>query len=195
MFHEMHGSTANAGTAITIDGTVYTASTTPGQPGAVLLAGQTLRQGGTAVTIDGQVVTNGLNGITVIKPTPSATVTSTKDEADVLIDGTTYTAMPVLGKSGVVVLQGQTLSVGGPAVTVAGHLITEGSNGIALVSSTSPSSDAKSKAPSSTEVSESSIGKDSESSPSEESSASGRRYGSEEIVLSLAILFAMFMSL
>jgi hypothetical protein len=197
MFHEMDGSATNAGTAVTIDGTVYTASTISGQPGAVLLAGQTLRQGGTAVKIDGQVITNGPNGISVIKPTASATVTPAANlvETTLVIDGTTYTATSVPGKSGVVVLHGQTLSVGGPAVTVSGHLITEGSNGISVVGSTSMPSGAKSKSPSSTEVPESSTTEDSESTPSKESSASVRSYGSGKIVLSFAMLFAMFMSL
>jgi len=197
MFHQMEGSTTNAGTAITIDGTVYTASTISGQPGAVLLAGKTLRQGGTAVTVDGQTITNGPNGISVIEPTASATVTPATNlaETTLVIDGTTYTATPVPGKSGVVMLQGQTLSVGGPAVTVSGHLITEGSNGISVVGSTSMSSDAKSKSPSSTEVPESSKTEDSESTPSEESSASVRSYGIGKSILSFAILFAVFMSL
>jgi hypothetical protein len=197
MFHDMDGSATNAGTTITIDGTVYTASTIVGQPDAVLLAGQTLRQGGTAVTIDGQVITNGPNGISVIKPTASATVTPATNLAKnmLVIDGTTYTATSVPGKSSVVVLQGQTLSVGGPAVTVDGHLITGGSNGISLVGSTSMSSGAKSKSPSSTEVPESSTTEDSESTPSEESSASVRGYGMGKSILSFAILFAMFMSL
>lgn len=196
-FHELVGSTASAGTAITIDGKVYSASTMSGQPDVVLLAGQTLREGGPAVTIDGQVITNGPNGISIVKPTAPATITSATNLADnvLVIDDTTYTATPVPGKSGVVVLEGKTLSVGGPAVTIAGHLITEGSNGISVVGPTSMSSGPASEQPSSTEVSESSTTTDSESTSSEESSASVRNYGSGKNVLSFGVLFVVFMSL
>jgi hypothetical protein len=168
-----------------------------GQPDAVLLAGQTLRKGGAAVTIDGQVVTNGPNGISTVKPDAPATTTSAAnlDENLLVIDGTTYTATPLSGKSGIVVIQGQTISVGGPAVTVAGHMITEGSNGISVITSTSPSSDAESKSPSSTEVSGASATEESASTSFEESSAFVERYSSGYDVMSIVILFAMFMSL
>jgi hypothetical protein len=196
-FHTIDGSTADTGTAITIDGKVYSVHTMAGTPGVVFLAGQTLRQGGPAATIDGQVITNGLNGVSVIQPTASAELASATNSAETLlvIDGTTYTATPVSGESGVYVLQGQTLSVGGSAVTVAGHMITEGSNGISVVSSTSPSLDAKSKSPSSTEVSGASATEESASTSSEESSASVQSYRSGYDVMSIGILFAMFMSL
>jgi hypothetical protein len=195
-FHTIDGSRANTGTTITIDGKVYSVSTMVGQPDVVLLAGQTLRQGGPAVTIDGQVITNGLNGVSVIKSTASASLASATSFAETLlvIDGTTHTATPVSGKSGVVVLQGHTLSVGGSAVTVAGHVITEGSNGISVVSSTSPSSDAKSKSPSST-VSGAPATEESASTSSEESSASVQSHKSGYDVMSIVILFAIFMSL
>lgn len=196
-FHELVGSTASAGTAITIDGTVYSASTMAGQPDVVLLAGQTLREGGPAVTIDNQVITNGPNGISIVKSTAPATITSVTNLAEnvLVIDGTTYTATPVPGKSGVAVLEGKTLSVGGPAITIAGHLITEGSNGISIVGSTSMSSGPTSEQPSSTEASESSATTDNDSTSSEESSASIRNDGSGKNLLSFGVLFVVFMSL
>lgn len=196
-FHPMDGASANAGTAITIDGTVYSASTMAGQPHVAFLAGQTLWEGGSAVTIDGQVITNGPDGVSIVKPTAPATVPSATLSAEdsLVIDGAIYTATPVSGKSGVVVLQGQTLSVGRPAVTIAGHSITEGSNGLSVVGFTSMSSDAKSKPPSSTKASESPANTDSESTPSEESSTSIRNYGSGNNAMGLIILLVMFMSL
>lgn len=196
-FHTMDGSAATVGTAVTVDGTVYYASTMAGQPHVAFLAGQTLREGEAAVTIDGQVITNGPNGVSLVEPTAPATVASAthSPESLLIIDGTTYTATPVSGKSGVVVLQGQTLSVGGPAVTIASQLITEGSNGISVVGSTSLSSDAKTKSPSSTEVSESSTTTDSELRPSDETSASVRSCGNGKNALSFAIVFVMFMSI
>jgi hypothetical protein len=196
-FHTIDVSGANTDTAITIGGRVYSASVMAGQPDAVLLAGQTLRKGGAAVTIDGQVVTNGPNGISTVKPDAPATTTSAAnfDENLLIIDGTTYTATPLSGKSGVVVIQGQTISVGGPVVTVAGHMITEGSNEISVITSTSPSSDAESKSPSSTEVSGASATEESASTSSEESSAFVQSCSSGYDVMSIVILFAMFMSL
>jgi len=196
-FHEMDGSAANTGTAIILDGTVYSVSTMAGQPDAVLLADQILLVGGTAATINGQVITNGPNGLSIVKPTASATVISATNLAGTLliIDGTTYTATPIPGKSGAVVLQGQTLFIGGPAVTIANHLITEASNGISVVGSTSLSSNITSKSPSSTEVSQSSTRQESASTPSEESSASVRSHGGGSHVLSFVILLVMFMGL
>jgi hypothetical protein len=121
---------------VTIDGTVLSASILPGQPDAVLLAGHTLSQGGAPVTINGQTITYGPNGISVVGDSAaSVTATATIDHvASVFtIDGTAYTATPVLGRSGVVVLQSQTVSIGGSGVTVAGRLVTEGSEGVSVV--------------------------------------------------------------
>ena len=196
-FHTMNDTPANAGTAITINGTVYFASTMAGQPHVAFLTGQTLREGGAAVTINGKVITNGANGVSLVKPTAPPTVVSATYPAEnlLVIDGVTYTATPVSGKTGVVVLQGQTLSVGGPAITVAGHLITEGSSGISVVGSASSSSNAKSKSPSTTESSQISATTDTESTPSEASSASVRSCRSGNSVLGLFIIIVMFMNL
>jgi hypothetical protein len=196
-FHELESSTANAGTAFTIDGKVYSASPVAGQPGVVLLDGQTLSRGGVAATVDGQMITNGPNGLSIIKPTASAAVTSATNLAEnlLVIDGITYTATPVSGKPGVVVLQSHTLSVGGTAVMIADRLVTEGSNGISIVGSTSLSSDATSATPSSAEVAESSETQQGASTPSEESSATAVNCRIGGNILSFMVLFVMFMSL
>lgn len=140
-----HGiSTIHSAASMTVGGGVGTAyPKLPGLPDAVLLAGHTLSRGGPAATIDGEVISYGSHGISVVASAGSATVTPTYDPVDsvITIDGTAYTATPVQGRSGVVVLGGQTLSIGGSGVTIASHFVTEGSNGVSLVDSTAPASD------------------------------------------------------
>jgi hypothetical protein len=132
--HGSHGiSTIRTVESVTINGEAYPASPLPDQPGAVLLAGYTLSQGGPAATINAQVVTYGSHGVSVVASTGSGTALVTRSV--VTIDATAYTATPVQGHSGVVVLHGQTLSVGGSDVNIAGHSVTAGPNGISLVDS------------------------------------------------------------
>lgn len=139
-----HGfSTIESPASVTVNDKVYTATPLPGLSDAVLLAGHTLSRGGPAATIDSEVISYGSHGISVVASAGSATATPTYDpvESIITIDGTAYTATPVQGRSGVVVLDGQTLSVGGSGVTIASHLVTKGSNGISLVDGTMSASD------------------------------------------------------
>jgi hypothetical protein len=172
-FNEVNGPTAIADDAVTIGGTVYLASTIADQSDAVLVAGQTFSKGGPAATIHGQVITMGLNGISV-DPTEPATGSSSHNQASsvVTIDGTVYTAVPIPGRSGAVVLQGQTLSIGGSAVTVADHLVTEGSNGISVAISTSSPSISDSRSVASKNIAGSSTAQQSPTASSDQSSAS-----------------------
>lgn len=188
-FHEMESSTGEAGAAVTIDGTVYSASAIPGDSNAVLLAGQTLSIGGTAVSIDGQVVTNGPNGISIVDPTAVASSEWLGTESVLTIDGTAYTATLVPGHSGAVVLQGHTLSVGGPAVTIADQLVTKGSDGISVTDVTSLTSVATSELPLPTNVSENITEQASPSSSVGESRAISARYGLASRLASFALLF------
>ena len=142
-FHKTGGSTTGSDDAVAVDGTAYSASKLPGQSDAVLLAGPTLSRGVLAVTVDGEVVTYGSHGLSVIASTGSATATPTYDLANsvVTIDGTAYTATPVQGCSGLVVLDGQTLSIDSFGVKIAKPSVTGGSNGISLVDWTVSASD------------------------------------------------------
>jgi hypothetical protein len=196
-FHDMGGSTATAGAAVTMHGTVYSASTLVGQPDAVLLAGQTLLEGGNAVTINGQVITNGPNGVSAVEPTSSATVTSANGPAETVltIDGTAYTASPIPGKSGAFVLQGQTLSVGGSDATIADQLITMGSKGVSDVGSTSSSSGATTSPISSGDVLDISTTQQNSPEPSKESSASILSRGTGFNALTITILFTVLICL
>lgn len=193
-FHDTQSSTAEAGSAVTIDGTVYSASAIADQTDAFLLAGQTLLKDGTAATIEGQLVTNGPNGISIVDPTASATATSEANNVGSVftIDGIAYTATPVAGNSDAVVLQGHTLSVGGPGVTFAHHVITKASSGILVTETTSSAADATSEGPSSTETLGSFTIQESSSTPTEESRASKVEYGFGGV---LAMLLLAFMNL
>jgi hypothetical protein len=186
--------TAKGGNAVTVDGTIYLASTMAGHSDAVLIAGQTLSNGGPAATVHGQVITKGLNGVSVVDPSEAATGSSSHDQAEsvVTIDGTAYTAVPIPGRSGAVVLQGQTLSIGGSAVTVADHLITEGSNGVSVAVSTSSISDGDPKSIASKNVAGSSTAQQIPTGSSEESSASNLKHRLTVILLGIMVPLLMF---
>jgi uncharacterized Zn-binding protein involved in type VI secretion len=77
---EMDISTEDAGGIVTIDGTVYSASTIAGQSLAILLAGQTLSIGGSAATIHGQVITKGSSGISIVESISSVPDSTSKPD-------------------------------------------------------------------------------------------------------------------
>jgi hypothetical protein len=180
--------------AVTVDGTIYLASTISHHSDAVLIAGQTLSNGGPAATVHGQVITKGSNGISVVDPTTGSS-SHGQAESVVTIDGTAYTAVPVPGRSGAVVLQGQTLSIGGSAVTVSGHLFTEGSSRIAVASSTSSPSDGTSGSIASKNIAGSSATEQSPTASSEESSALNRRHGLAVTLLGAMVSLLMLVHL
>jgi len=176
-------SVVNSPASITVDGEVYSASTLPDRSDAVIIAGHTLSKGGPAATIDGEVVTYGPNGISVVNSAEMVTATPTGDHVAsvVVIDGITYTASPVPGSSGKVVLDGQTLSIGGSGVTIDDHLVTKGSGGISVVVSTSRTTDdsSASGSTSSTDRAESytSTAQEGPAAPSESEEGSASRIG------------------
>jgi hypothetical protein len=193
-FSQVDSFTAKNDGAVTVDGTIYLASTISHHSDAVLIAGQTLFNGGPAATVHGQVITKGSNGISVVDPTTGSS-SHGQAESVVTIDGTAYTAVPVPGRSGAVVLQGQTLSIGGSAVTVSGHLFTEGSSGIAVASSTSSPSDGTSGSIASKNIAGSSATEQSPTASSEESSALNRRHGLAVTLLGAMVSLLMLVHL
>lgn len=124
--------------SVTVDGEVYAASTLPNELSTLLLGSQTLSQGGPAVTI-----THGSKGLSVTNSTVLAIQTSIAESGKLTItlDGTAYTATPVPGRPDAVMLQGQTLSIGGSGVIVASRFLTKGSKGILVAVPTSTASD------------------------------------------------------
>jgi hypothetical protein len=123
----------------TVNGEMHAASNLPNQFGTLLLDGHTLSQGGPPVSIDGHIVTYGSKGLSVADSTALATATfiAESGKLTIALDGTAYTATPVPGSSGGVILQGQTLSIGGSGITIAGQFVTKGSDGISVAVSTS----------------------------------------------------------
>jgi hypothetical protein len=179
-----------------IDGeslTVYSASTLPDQPDAVLLAGHTLSQGGSPITIDGQIITYGQNGISVGDSAAPVAATVTADHVEFVftIDSTVYTATPVPERSGVVVLQGHTLSLSDSGLTAGDRLLTKGTEGVSIVvagGTSTSSDDTESSSPKSTTgvvQSYSSSGQQSSAAPSEPDENSASEYG---LGLGLALL-------
>lgn len=194
-FHGPDSTTAKPSDAVTIDGIVYHATSLAEQSDAVVLDGQTISKGGPAATIHGQVVTLGPNGISIVDPAASATVSSGANHviSVITIDGVTYTATPVPGRSGVVVLNGQTISIGGSGMTIAHHFITEGSDGISIASPTSSTSDSTSRPSSSEDMTGSSTMQQSpaETSDPDESSAFNLKVGFGSVLLGATILLLM----
>lgn len=215
-FHQVASSSAKASDAVTVDGTVYPVSTMA-DPSDAVIAGNTLSRGGPAATIHGQVITKGSDGVSVVDSRASPTTDAAVHGLDsvVIIDGTAYTATPVSGKSGAVALKGETLSIGGPGATIAGHYITQGRGGISIVDPTSSASSSistssasgsisgstasssSSGSSSSTDPAESSMVQESSMVPSDESSAASLEYGSgaTRVWMALTVLLLMFIDL
>lgn len=216
-FHQVASFSAKASDAVTVDGTVYPMSTMADQSDAVMIAGHTLSRGGPAATIHGQVINKGSDGVSVADSRASPTTDAAVHGLDsvVIIDGTAYTATPVSGKSGAVALKGETLSIGGPGATIAGHYITQGRGGISIVdptssasSSTSTSSvsssisgstasSSSSGSSSSSDPAQSSMVQESSPVPSDESSGASLEYGSgaTRVWMALTLLLLMFIDL
>lgn len=122
-----------------VNGRTYTAVQTGG-PGTALMAGTVLSQGGPAVTIDGEIVSLASNGLVLASAgstnteafsttrLPSSPVIEV--EAVLTAGAQTLTAFQVAGSSGVVEVDGMTLSAGGPDITISGEVISVASNGI-----------------------------------------------------------------
>ncbi|KAK4502052.1 hypothetical protein PRZ48_007863 [Zasmidium cellare] len=120
-------------------GTTYTAFQTGGA-GTAVLGGATLSQGGPAATLaNGETVSLGPAGLVVVDGEATSTAgfqnpqatSGAAQQATFAIDGTTYTAVAA-GSSDTVVIDGQTLSIGGSAITVDGQTISLGSSGIVI---------------------------------------------------------------
>ena len=116
-----------------------------GQPTTeAVIGGSTLTEGGVAATIDGHTISLASNGLVIdgqstisITALPAAATAQTEG-AVVTLGSSTLTAAEtvVIGSNGQptteVVLDGTTLSQGGPAATINGHTVTLASNGLVL---------------------------------------------------------------
>ncbi|KAK4896771.1 hypothetical protein LTR27_005365 [Elasticomyces elasticus] len=123
-----------------VDGRTYTAYEDPNGEG-VVLDGTTLSQG-QVITIGGQLVSVGSEGLAIVDAgrTTTASYMTTQlpssgiveVEAQITAGSTILTAFQIAGHSGSVVVDGRTLSVGGPEITVSGEVISLASNGLVV---------------------------------------------------------------
>ncbi|KAI9684960.1 MAG: hypothetical protein M1822_005609 [Bathelium mastoideum] len=145
----LDGITAASEASFTIAGHSYTALEVAGHSGEVFIPGATsgsfitLSVGGPAATISGQVISAAPSGVVVGTSTityASATPVSApvEVEAPFTLGGSSFTAFEVYGHSREVVVPSAsiTLSVGGPATTLAGETISAASNGLVIDGST-----------------------------------------------------------
>ena len=128
---------------LTLGSSVVTASVVPSESGAVVIGSNTLSAGGPAQTINGQIVSNGASGLVI---GASTTIAASGSGAVLTLGSSVVTATGLPGESGVVVIDGNTLSAGSSAQTINGQIVSNGASGlvvggsttIALSGSTSP---------------------------------------------------------
>ncbi|KAF2236548.1 hypothetical protein EV356DRAFT_530829, partial [Viridothelium virens] len=134
--------------AVTLGLQVYTALESSGK---VVLGSITLMPGGPAQTLSGKVVSAASSGIVIdgttqsfSTPAPVIDGITAASEASFTIAGHSYTALEVAGRQGEIVVPGAnpgssiTLSVGGPAATISGQVISAASTGLVVGSQTVP---------------------------------------------------------
>ncbi|KAI9692820.1 MAG: hypothetical protein M1822_004814 [Bathelium mastoideum] len=126
------------GAILTLGSKAYTVYQEPGQNGAVVIGSQTLSIGGPPVTVGGHVVSLGGDGVVVDgSSTAVLDVPVTVDPAMVAkATGVLSFGSPQITafeeSDGNMVVGTQTLSVGGPAITMDGHLVSLGSQGVVV---------------------------------------------------------------
>ncbi|KAK4962051.1 hypothetical protein LTR10_002548 [Elasticomyces elasticus] len=120
---------------VTLGGQTLTAiQGSSGSTNVVEVAGTTLSVGGSAATISGQVISAASNGIVVGSQTVAYS-TGMQPSAVFTASGSAFTAVEG-SELGVVVVDGTTLSVGGPAQTVDGVVLSAATGGVVVGGST-----------------------------------------------------------
>ena len=112
----------------TVDGQTYTA----GEDQPVVIDGTTLSPGGPGATINGQPVSLGPDGVQVGQGHVPFTTNGAEPSAVFTVGGQTYTA----GEDQPVIIDGTTLSQGGSGATISGQVVSVGSDGIIVGTST-----------------------------------------------------------
>ncbi|KAK5727472.1 hypothetical protein LTR15_003368 [Elasticomyces elasticus] len=135
---------------VTLGGQTLTAiQGSSGSTNVVEVAGTTLSVGGSAATISGQVISAASNGIVVGSQTVAYSAGG-QSSAVFTASGSAFTAVEG-SDPGVVVVDGTTLSVGGPAQTVDGVVLSAASGGVVVGGSTTVSYSTDSQASQQTE--------------------------------------------
>jgi hypothetical protein len=104
------------------------------------LDGQTLTPGGPAITVDGQTISLASAGLVEDGSTVPFDSQATSNEivAPITASGSTYTAFEDPSHPGTWIVDGTTLSAGGPAITFHGETISAASNGLIVDGSSVP---------------------------------------------------------
>lgn len=128
-------SAALVGAVFVAGDSTLTASQLDGEPGTVVVAGQTLSAGGPALVLASHTISEGLGGL-VIDGTSTAALSDialapTAGTGVVLtFDGNLITASEAAGHANTVVFSGHTLSVGGPVEVIDGQTFSLGAAGV-----------------------------------------------------------------
>ncbi|OQO06490.1 hypothetical protein B0A48_08273 [Cryoendolithus antarcticus] len=128
--------TAGSVTVVTLNSAAFTVSA-PSALGAAVVNGVTLSAGGPATRIDGQLVSATSGGVVVDGQTVSLAPQVTPGAA-VLFTATNGQSITASQGSatGLVIVGGSTLSVGGAAVTISGQVISAATGGVVVDGST-----------------------------------------------------------
>lgn len=132
---------ASPALVITAGGQPLTAQPVASNTALVVIGpGSTLSVGGPATTLGGQTLSAAPSGVVVNGNTQTfqnpALTQASATGAIVVVGSQTLTAVPAAGSSDVVVVGGSTLSIGGPAVTINGQVVSAAPNGGVQVGST-----------------------------------------------------------
>lgn len=125
-----------ATSVLEVGGFTLTASPVSDNSQAVAVGTEILSAGGPAVTVSDHLVTHGSDGLAILSDSQTVAftqITQYPTVASVLVaGGVTVTASTVSDQFGAVVIGQMTISEGGPAATISGHVITQGSDGLLL---------------------------------------------------------------
>jgi hypothetical protein len=131
--------TQASATVVTIGSQVFTASAAdPDHPSALMIDGTTLTPGGPIATIGGVAVSAGSAGLvvggtqTVPLPNPESASAGASSQAVFTLGGSPITVFLPSGTSNAIVVDGTTLSPGGPAATMSGTIVSAGSAGLVV---------------------------------------------------------------
>ena len=126
----------------TIGSQAVTAFEPAGSPSFAIIGSQTLTQGDGDITISGQEVSFGSSGIVIsggstvaISARPSVPTNAMASAVFTGTDGAVETVFSLPGSSGIASVDGMMLSIGGPAVTIDGRIVSEASGGLVVSSS------------------------------------------------------------
>ena len=127
-----------SGAVLTFGSKTFTAVQEPGHNGAVVIGDQIVSLGGAPITVAGHTVSLGNHGLTVdgsstiaLGPLVTGDTSSVaKNMAVISLGSSKVTAIEQ--DHGVVAIGTQTLSVGGPEITMDGHVVSLGSNGVVV---------------------------------------------------------------